>query len=180
MAALRSYSYSLSSVLFCLGCFHVFDSGWVSGRVCDITEVINETPVPTSSLPPPSLSLILFLCHLTALHRFSQCRLCFLLRNPVDLPDFPSSSLPPCLSTLFLVYLLSDLAAPVPVATQKCSVSLLACPWGCVDRTRLHAEGAAKDTSDMVTVVQWKWGTGCYQRCTSASLFCWVSAQWDS
>lgn len=46
--------------------------------VCDITEVINETLVPTSSLPPPSRSLILFLCCLTPLQRFFQCRLCFL------------------------------------------------------------------------------------------------------
>ena len=61
--------------------------------MCDITKVINETPVLTSWLPPPSVSNPLsLLSHcsseiVTVLSLFSvgSWRL---LSNPVDLPDF--------------------------------------------------------------------------------------------
>lgn len=170
-------------MLFCLGCFHVFDSGWVSGSVWHRW---GHYWNPTSSLPPPSLSLILFLCCLTALHRFCQCRLCFLSAVgscPVILWTFQISH--PLLyrpafklSFSYICFLISPLLfLLLPRSAVSVYLRVPGVVWtgqGCTLR------GPAKDTSDMVTVVQWKWGTGCYQRSTSASLFCWVSAQWDS
>lgn len=117
------------------------------GGVCEMAEVINEAPAPASSLPPPSPSLILFLCCLAALHGSRQALFCCPQSAAARLILWtfrisPSSPLPSC----FLVYLLSDLAAPVAPEVQcqftRASLGLR----GRDKAARRGGGGAAKDT----------------------------------
>lgn len=128
------------------------------GLVSDLTKVVNEAPVFSSSTPPPpSVSLILFLCRPAVPQRSFLCRVFSVPTwrwpgNPVDLPDFAASSSSSSLGAAFLLYLPSNLA--VAVAAQSCGVGLLAALRVCVGPGGLGRVWTARRwSSDAVNMV---------------------------